>query len=315
MIMTVQHFLEIKDIDAKHLRKILELGNLLRKPNPDFEKLPLAGKFLACIFEKPSTRTRISFDVGMKKLGGEVVFLSPADSQLGRSETIADTARVLSRYVDAMMIRTDDEAKMLELAKYATVPVINGLTDKSHPCQIMADIMTCEQHKGNIQGKKIAWVGDGNNMTTSWIHAAVKFDFELSLACPAELSPSPSALQWARDKGHPIEVTSDPLRAVKDADFVTTDVWVSMSDEKEGEHAKAQNLARHNYLKPFQVNQELMQGAKQDALFLHCLPAHRGEEVTAEVIDGDNSVVWDEAENRLHAQKGILLYCLQPHLF
>lgn len=299
-----KHFLDLDQIDPKELRLMLDLGERWRKIPQGTANLPLQGKFLACIFEKPSTRTRVSFDVGMKQLGGEVVMMSPSETQLGRNETVEDTARVLSRYVDMIMIRTNLEAKMLGLAEASSVPVINGLTDKTHPCQLMADIMTCEQHKGNIRGKKIAWIGDGNNMATSWIHAAIQFDFELAIACPNELKPPQSVLDWAAKKGNPILISEDPEKAVKGADFIVTDVWVSMSDEGEGVHK------RQNLLKPYQVHEGLMSLAKSDALFLHCLPAHRGEEVTAGVIDGKQSIVWDEAENRLHSQKGIMLWCM-----
>jgi len=264
---------------------------------------PLAGKALALIFEKPSTRTRVSFEVGMKELGGEVIVLERDGSQLGRGETVADTARVLSRYVDAIMLRTTKEEKLHELAEHATVPVINGLTDRTHPCQLMADVMTFEEHRGPIAGKRIAWSGDGNNMAASWIHAAARFNFELRLACPEQLMPPPEVLAWARKEGARVSVTSDVAAAVKDADCVVTDIWVSMGDE---DHV----ANRHNLLAPYQVNEQVMALAKPDAIFMHCLPAHRGEEVTAGVIDGPQSVVWDEAENRLHAQKAILCWCL-----
>ena len=254
------------------------------------------------IFEKPSTRTRVSFDVGMRQLGGETLLMSEADSQLGRGETIADTARVLSRYVDAIMIRTNKPEKLEELAAFATVPVINGLTDRSHPCQLMADVMTFEEHRGPIRGRTVAWVGDGNNVAASWIQAAAQFGFSLRLGCPEQLPPDPTIVGWATRSGADITVTEDPAAAVRDADCIVTDTWVSMGD-KEAEN-------RHNMLRPYQVDGALMKKAKRDAIFMHCLPAHRGEEVTAEVIDGPQSVVWDEAENRLHAQKGILAWCL-----
>jgi len=262
----------------------------------------LLGKALIMIFEKPSTRTRVSFEVGAHQLGGAAVVLGDKDSQLGRGETIADTARVLSRYGAAIMIRTDDHKKLDELAEYATVPVVNGLTSDSHPCQIMADIMTFKEHRGSIAGKTVAWSGDGNNMVASWVHAAVRFGFALRLACPDEFSPDPSLLDWAKAEKGDVMLTTDPAEAVKDADLVTTDVWVSMGDE----NAKA----RHQHLAPYQINDALMSRAKSDALFMHCLPAHRDEEVTASVIDGLQSVVWDEAENRLHIQKAILAWCL-----
>ncbi|MCG8543169.1 MAG: ornithine carbamoyltransferase, partial [Alphaproteobacteria bacterium] len=235
-------------------------------------------------------------------LGGETLILTTADSQIGRGETVADTARVLSRYVDAIMIRTDDADKLEELALHASVPVINGLTDRSHPCQLMADVMTFEERKGPIAGSAVAWAGDGNNVATSWIHAATRFDFALRLACPEQLHPSNEALQWAAEEGGDITVTTEAADAVADADCVVTDVWVSMGDNGPER--------RHNLLQPYQVNAALMAKAKPDAVFMHCLPAHRGEEVTAEVMDGPQSAVWDEAENRLHAQKGILAWCL-----
>jgi len=232
-----------------------------------------------------------------------VIVLERDGSQLGRGETVADTARVLSRYVDAIMLRTTKEEKLHELAEHATVPVINGLTDRTHPCQLMADVMTFEEHRGPIAGKRIAWSGDGNNMAASWIHAAARFNFELRLACPEQLMPPPEVLAWARKEGARVSVTSDVAAAVKDADCVVTDIWVSMGDE---DHV----ANRHNLLAPYQVNEQVMALAKPDAIFMHCLPAHRGEEVTAGVIDGPQSVVWDEAENRLHAQKAILCWCL-----
>ena len=271
-----------------------------RKAGESADKL-LAGRTLAMLFEKPSTRTRVSFQVGMQQLGGSVVTLSPQDTQLGRGESIADTARVLSRYVDAIMLRTSAPEKLHDLAKYATVPVINGLTDESHPCQIMADVMTYEEHRGPIKGAVVAWSGDGNNVATSFIHAAAQFGFELRLACPVGLEPSKTAIAWAQSQCAKITVGTDPRAAVKGADCVVTDTWVSMGDD-------AAN--RHNQLKPFQVNERLMALAKADALFMHCLPAHRGEEVSDGVIEGQRSVVWDEAENRLHAQKAVLLWCL-----
>src|SRR5258707_6765004 len=262
---------------------------------------PLAGKMLAMIFDKPSTRTRVSFDVAMRQLGGDVILLTGHDMQVGRGETIADTARVLSRYVDAIMIRTLDHEMLTELARHATVPVINGLTRRSHPCQIMADVMTFEEHRGSIRGRKVAWTGDANNVLTSWMHAAHQFEFELAIATPAELAPKKPLLDWIRSTGAAICIGEDAERTVAEADCVVTDTWVSMGD-RGGER-------RHNLLKPYQVNARLMKRAKPEAIFMHCLPAHRGEEVTDEVIDGPQSVVFDEAENRLHAQKGILAWC------
>jgi ornithine carbamoyltransferase len=263
---------------------------------------PLAGKTLAMIFDKPSTRTRVSFDVGMRQLGGEAIMLTAQEMQLGRGETLADTARVLSRFVDAIMIRTLDHESVAEIARYATVPVINGLTRRSHPCQVLADVMTYEEHRGSIKGRTIAWTGDANNVLASLMHAAERFDFELRVASPPELQPKKWLMDWAKKSGAAITVGEDPEEAVKDADCVFTDTWVSMGD-RDGKH-------RHNVLQRYQVNASLMAKAKPDALFMHCLPAHRGEEVTDEVIDGPQSVVFDEAENRLHAQKGLLAWCL-----
>jgi len=262
----------------------------------------LAGKTLAMIFDKPSTRTRVSFDVAMRQLGGEAILLTGQEMQLGRGETIADTARVLSRYVDIIMIRVLDHETLLELARFATVPVINGLTRRSHPCQVMADVMTFEERCGPIRGRTVAWTGDGNNVLASWMHAAERFGFRLKVATPPELAPRPLLLERAKASGAAIVIGSDPEEAVCDADCVVTDTWISMGD-KDGER-------RHNLLKPYQVNARLMARAKAGAIFMHCLPAHRGEEVTQEVIDGAQSVVFDEAENRLHAQKGILAWCL-----
>lgn len=296
-----RHFLDLDKVEKDELRKILDLGYAF-KTGSAADPRPLAGKTLAMIFEKASTRTRVSFEVGIRQLGGEAVVLSHTEMQLGRGETVADTARVLSRYVDAIMIRTDAPEKLMELAENANVPVINGLTDRSHPCQLMADVMTYEQHRGAIAGGTVAWCGDGNNMATSWIHAAAQFDFELRLACPAELAPLPDAMAWARARGAKISETRDPEEAVAGADCVVTDTWVSMGDKDAA--------SRHNMLKPYQVDERLMGLAAKDAIFMHCLPAHRGEEVTGAVIDGPQSVVWDEAENRLHAQKGILAWCL-----
>jgi ornithine carbamoyltransferase len=295
-----RHFLDLDRVEAAELRRMLDRG-FAYKHGLDRSQ-PLKGKMLAMIFEKPSTRTRLSFEVAMKQLGGDCVAISASDSQLSRGETAADTARVLSRYVDAIMIRTTQAAKLEELAQHATVPVINGLTDASHPCQLMADVMTLEEHKGGGRGRIVAWSGDGNNVAVSWMQAAVRFDFELRLACPAELAPPGRVLDWARAQGGRVRLTTDPYDAVSGADCVVTDTWVSMGVEA--------NVNRHNMLAPYRVDERLMARAKPDAIFMHCLPAKRGEEVTAGVIDGPQSVVWDEAENRLHAQKGILTWCL-----
>ncbi len=299
----LRHFLDLDRLDPATLRRILEAGKGFKGGRPPGGAArPLAGKALALVFEKPSTRTRVSFELGMRQLGGDVIVLERDGSQLGRGETVADTARVLSRYVDVIMLRTTREEKLLELAAHATVPVINGLTDRTHPCQLMADVMTFEEHRGPIEGRRIAWSGDGNNMATTWIHAAVRFGFELSLACPAELAPPADVLGWARGAGGRIEIHHAVESAVRAADCVVTDIWVSMGETEIG--------ARHNLLAPFRVDERVMSLARPDAIFMHCLPARRGEEVTAGVIDGPHSVVWDEAENRLHAQKGILCWCL-----
>jgi ornithine carbamoyltransferase len=293
-----RHFLDIDEFDEATLRRILDLGISIKRSRKHADLL--AGRTLAMIFEKPSTRTRVSFEVGMHQLGGHVVGLDDEASQLGRGESMADTARVLSRYVDAIMIRTDDPRKLTELAQYATVPVINGLTDESHPCQLMADVMTYEEHRGSIADRTVAWSGDANNVARSWVHAAVRFGFRLRMACPKPFRSR--LLQWVRDQGGEVVIAESAEQAVDNADLVVTDTWVSMGME-EAER-------RHNELVPYRIDEQLMARAKADALFMHCLPAHRGQEVTAGVIDGPQSVVWDEAENRLHAQKGILAWCL-----
>ncbi|HEV7266250.1 MAG TPA: ornithine carbamoyltransferase [Falsiroseomonas sp.] len=298
-----RHFLEIMDHDSATLRRMLELGVQAKKGA--LPGRPLAGKHVALIFEKPSTRTRVSFEVGIRQLGGEVVVLSAHEMQLGRGETAADTARVLSRYVDAIMLRTGKVARIRELAEHATVPVINGLTDISHPCQIMADVMTFEEHRGPIAGQVVAWTGDGNNVAQSFLQAAARFSFVLRIATPPELAPPAELVAWARAQGAQVELTDDPRAAVQGARCVVTDTWVSMSDETDGK-----GPARHNMLAPYQLNAALLKHAAPDAVVMHCLPAHRGEEITDEVMDGPQSVVFDEAENRLHAQKGVLLWAL-----
>jgi ornithine carbamoyltransferase len=300
-----RHFLDLSDFTARDLRGLIERARTLKeefKRGEGLRERPLAGKVLAMVFDKPSTRTRVSFDVGMRQLGGDTIMLTGKEMQLGRGETIADTARVLSRYVDAIMIRMLDHDAMQELARNATVPVINGLSKMSHPCQVMADVLTFEEKKGPIAGRTIAWSGDANNVLGSWVHAASRFDFELKIATPPELAPKDGLMSWARKNGARITLTSDPDEAVEDSDCVVTDCWVSMGDEDEGR--------RQNLLQRYQVNRKLMSRAKRDAIFMHCLPAHRGEEVSDDVIDGPQSVVFDEAENRLHAQKGILAWCL-----
>ena len=294
-----RHFLDLDRIESGELRDILDTGFAFKRGRRD---RPLAGKTLALIFEKPSTRTRVSFEVAMRQLGGDTIVLSTSDSQMGRGETMADTGRVLSRYVDAIMIRTNQPQKLDELARHATIPVINGLTDASHPCQLMADVMTLQEKKGALPNLSVAWSGDGNNVAASWVHAAVRFGFSLKLACPPELSLAPELLSWAHGEGGRVSLTSEPEAAVAGADCVVTDTWVSMGAEA--------TVNRHNLLAPYRVDERLMAQAKPDAIFMHCLPVKRGEEVTAGVVDGPQSVVWDEAENRLHVQKGILAWCL-----
>ncbi|MEF2072260.1 ornithine carbamoyltransferase [Consotaella aegiceratis] len=295
-----RHFLDIAETSQTELRSILNDAARRKALGRDGPK-PLDGKVLAMVFDKPSTRTRVSFDVGMRQLGGETLFLSGAEMQLGRSETIADTARVLSRYVDVIMIRTTRHQRLLEMAEYATIPVINGLTDDTHPCQIMADLLTLEEKRGPVAGKTIAWSGDGNNVLNSFIEASAAFDFKLKIATPEGSGPDMRYVESARARGAKIVLTDDPVEAVTDADCVVTDTWVSM-----GREAQARG---HNVFMPYQVNEWLMGHAKPDALFMHCLPAHRGEEVTDAVIDGPQSVVFDEAENRLHAQKSVMAWC------
>ncbi len=304
------HFLDINTTDPADLRGIIDTARAMKtardglpKGTPDAEQ-PLAGHMVALIFEKPSTRTRISFDVGVRQMGGQTMVLSGADMQLGHGETIADTARVLSRYVDLIMIRTFEEQTLLEMAEYASVPVINGLTNRTHPCQIMADIQTYEEHHGPIAGKKVVWSGDGNNVFASFVHAAGQFGFDLTFTGPPTLDPEQVFIDEARAKGAKIEIVRDPVAAMEGADLVVTDTWVSMHDPQSARER------RHNQLRPYQINDALMAHAKPDALFMHCLPAHRDEEVTSAVMDGPQSVIFDEAENRLHAQKAIMRYCL-----
>ncbi len=299
-----QHFLDLDLLPAAEVRRVLDLAAAGKTGDAgELRGKPLSGKTLAMVFEKPSTRTRVSFEVAMRQLGGDVIVLDQDLTQLGRGETAADTGRVLSRYVDIIMLRTSDQSRLQEMAAHATVPVVNGLTDRTHPCQLMADVMTYEEHRGPIGDARVAWSGDGNNVAASWIHAAVQFGFDLRIATPEHRQPPTDLVRTARDAGARVSVHTDPAAAVAGADCVVTDTWVSMGDD---------STAPHNQLAPYQVNGRLMSLASPDAIFMHCLPAHRGEEVTADVIDGPHSVVWDEAENRLHAQKAILAWCLSP---
>jgi ornithine carbamoyltransferase len=307
-IVRPKHFIDLADLDAATLQGLIADARARKTARDGLPRgtadadAPLAGRVLAMIFDKQSTRTRISFDVGMRQLGGATILLSGADMQLAREETIADTARALSRYVDAIMIRLLDHEMVKEMAEAASIPVINGLTRASHPCQILADVMTFEEKRGSIKGATVAWLGDGNNVLTSWIHAAARFGFKLNIASPKDLAAHEDVRAWAEAAGAEVRFGDDPEKAVKGADCVVTDTWVSMGDED--------TTKRHNLLKAYQVNPRLMAKADKDAVFMHCLPAHRGQEVTDDVIDGPQSVVFDEAENRLHAQKAVLVWCL-----
>src|SRR5947209_5157364 len=305
----LRHFLDLTDVSKAGLRGIIGASRAMKAKRKGAAERKggaaervLAGKTLAMIFDKPSTRTRVSFEVAMRQLGGDAIMLTGQEMQFGRGESLADTARVLSRYVDVIVIRILDQEALAELALHATVPVINGLTRRSHPCQVMADVMTFEEHRGLIKGKTVAWSGDANNVLASWMHAAERFDFRLRVATPPELAPKKWLTAWIKSSGAAIQIGTDPEDAVKGADCVVTDTWISMGDKDD--------QRRHNLLKRYQVNARLMARANPGAVFMHCLPAHRGNEVTDEVIDGPQSVVFDEAENRLHAQKGILAWCL-----
>lgn len=309
-----KHFLDLDAFDPPTLRRLIDDARRMKearagrpKGAPD-DATPLSGRMLAMIFEKPSTRTRISFEMGMRQLGGQTMFLDGRDMQFGHGETVGDTARVLSRYVDAIMLRTKRHQALLDLASTASVPVINGLTDKTHPCQLMADILTFEEHRGPIKGRVVTWSGAGNNVCASWIHAAVKFGFELRVAAPQELDPDAKVLSWAKAEGGNVNIVRDPYDAVSGSDAIITDTWVQMSETDQLGEGGARS--RHNMLMRYQVNDKLLGAAKRDAIFMHCLPAHRGEEVTDSVLDGPQSVVFDEAENRLHTQKSVLLWAL-----
>ena len=300
--MALRHFLSLTDLNTGELQGIIEnaVAGKQRLLNGDIQQT-LKGKVLAMIFEKSSTRTRVSFETAMAQLGGHAIFLSPDDTQLGRGEPVEDTARVLSRMVDCIMIRTFEHIKLQRFADHSDVPVINGLSDTFHPCQLLADMQTYYEHRGSIKGKTVAWLGDGNNMCHSYITAASLFDFHLKIASPEQYRPDAKIL---RSAGNHVELHTDPETAIKNADLVVTDVWASMGQEAETE-------SRRSIFRPYQVNTGLMSLAKQKALFMHCLPAHRGDEVTADVIDGPQSVVWDEAGNRLHSQKALLEFLLQ----
>ncbi len=303
-----RHFIDLSDIDARTLRRVVDMAHEMKKAGRRVPKhlrpKDVEDMVLVMIFEKPSTRTRVSFDVAMRQLGGQTIGLNHTDTQLGRGEPISDTAKVLSRYADALMVRANEHQTLVDLAEHATIPVINGLTDLSHPCQIIADILTFEESKGMIAGKTVAWVGDGNNVAASWMHAAVKFGFKIRVATPAQLKPEQSVIDWVKAEGgsDSVVLTDDPAEAVKGAECVVTDTWVSMG--------QSDAPRRKQLLGPYEVNAKLMGAAAKDAIFMHCLPAYRGHEVSAEVIDGPQSVIFDEAENRLHAQKAILAWCL-----
>lgn len=306
----MRHFLDLHKTDPDALKDIIAAAGDMKAARAGQPRgaqdaeLPLEGRMVALIFEKPSTRTRVSFDVGVRQMGGETMVLSGDAMQLGHGESIADTARVMSRYVDMIMIRTFEEHTLLEMAEHATVPVINGLTNRTHPCQIMADVMTYEEHRGSIKGKKVVWTGDGNNVCASFLHAAGQFGFDMTFTGPETLDPDQDSIGWARKAGAKVTIERDPHKAVEGADLVVADTWISMHD------SQTTKERRHNQLRPYQVNAELMERANPDALFMHCLPAHREEEATSEVMDGPHSVIFDEAENRLHAQKAIMRWCL-----
>ena len=308
----MRHFLDLSDVAADDLRAILDDANAVKaRRDAVREEAPLRGRILAMIFDKPSTRTRVSFDVGMRQLGGESIVLDGSTSQMGRGETMADTARVLSRYVDAIMIRTTGHERLHELAEHATVPVINGLTDDTHPCQIMADVMTYEEHRGPIRGRKVAYTGDDNNVVSTLAQGAARFGYRLHVATPEGYGPREDHVRWARENGGEVTLGYDPEAAVAGADLVVTDTWKSMgAGGANADDGETEGGAGHNTFAPFQVNERLMAKAKPDALFMHCLPAHRNEEATDAVMDGPQSVIFDEAENRLHAQKAILRWCL-----
>ena len=303
----MRNLIDINMLNDGIARKLLQTAKFYKSSGRGLlEGAPLLGRTLAMIFEKPSTRTRISFEVAMTELGGSAIYLDAKSMQMGRGETIADTAKVLGRYLDGIMIRASKHETLLEMAKHSKIPVINGLTDISHPCQILADIMTFEEKLGDIENKTISWVGDGNNMANSWIHASKIFNFKLRLACPSVRLPDENIVKWAKDNGANIKIMNDPMEACKDSNAILTDTWISMGDENTVNPEKIFNN--------FQVNDKLFEVAADDAIFMHCLPAHRGQEVSSEIIDGPRSVVWDEAENRLHIQKAILSWAIADKL-
>jgi ornithine carbamoyltransferase len=304
--MSIRHFLTLRDLSTAELNSIIQSAITMKAAHRENTQQPIfAGKVLAMIFEKSSTRTRVSFEAGMAQLGGDSLFLSPTDTQLGRGEPIQDSARVISRMVDIVMIRTFGHDNIEQFAKYSAVPVINALTDQYHPCQLLADIQTFVEHRGSITGKTVAWIGDGNNMCNSWINAAIMLNFRLNIAGPADYQPDSTLLEEAGDS---VLLTTDPVSAVTGADLVTTDVFTSMGQESEQDD----RLSRFSR---YQVNHDLMEHAEDNALFMHCLPAHRGEEVSAELLEDESvSVVWDEAENRLHAQKALMAFLLDASL-
>ncbi len=297
----IRHFLDLDIIESSTIKDLLTLGHELKKDKNNTQSLE--KKILAMIFEKPSTRTRVSFEIGMKQLDGEVITLDQNDTQLGRGESIQDTIKVISKYVDIIMYRGSSEKRLNEIVQSSSVPIINGLTDKSHPCQIMADLMTLEEKYNSLNDLNITWVGDGNNVCNSWIHACKHFEFRLNIATPKSYSPDDSQVKKVKNFKQKIRIFNDPVLAVKDSDVIITDTWVSMGMKDDPERIKK--------FKNFQINNELIKKSKKDTFFLHCLPAHRGYEVTNEVIDGKNSLVWDEAENRLYAHQALLLWCLK----
>ena len=301
----MRNFINLADVDKRELRKIIEHAKSEKKKSKIKSKLPLAGKTLIMIFEKPSTRTRLSFELAMKKLGGDVLVLNPKESHYGSgNESVHDTAKILSTYGDIVMMRTNKHEHFLEFSKYLEIPIINGLTNLSHPVQLMATIMTYEELRGSITNKKITWLGDGNNIVYSLIEAAVQFNFRLAIACPKKLSPNKKIVKWAKKKKANILITNDPKEAAKDASAIITDKWISMNDDVNKKKKK-------KLLRDYQVNKKIMKLAKPNAIFMHCLPANRGEEVTNEVIDGKQSAVWQEALYRVHVQKSIIQWCLK----